>query len=117
MKYKSTNYKRGATFERKVQSLLEEQGWNTLRAAGSHGCYDVIAWDKQSVRFIQCKIVDKEVDIEKHFAKEIEQIRSVQIPYGHFRELWVRIKRQIYIMYIYDKTYTLAKYSHVSESH
>ena|SRR5258708_27510120 len=56
-------YRRGAAFERHVQQVLESRGWNTLRAAGSKGPFDIVAWPGNTatftkapgVVFIQCK--------------------------------------------------------------
>jgi len=39
-----TPYQRGAAFERRVQQLLERQGWRVIRSAGSHSPVDLVAW-------------------------------------------------------------------------
>lgn len=39
-----TNYGRGANFERRVVRWYEEQGYDAIRSAGSHGLSDVTAF-------------------------------------------------------------------------
>lgn len=51
----STNYRRGADFERRVQADMERRGWVTVRAAGSHTVADVYAFLNGRIAFIQCK--------------------------------------------------------------
>lgn len=50
-----SRYRAGVDAERKTQRVLEAAGYQTARMAGSHGRYDVIAWDSQRVRFCQVK--------------------------------------------------------------
>ena len=38
-----TNYSRGSNFERRVCQWYEEQGYDAIRSAGSHGTVDVYA--------------------------------------------------------------------------
>ena len=52
---KNLNYNNGATFERKVQKYFAESGFLAVRAAGSHGEFDVIADDGKSLWYVQCK--------------------------------------------------------------
>lgn len=52
----NNNYTRGAAYERKVKETLESHGWYAVRAAGSHGLTDVVAFDGYGQSyFIQCK--------------------------------------------------------------
>ena len=53
-----TNYSRGANFERQVRTDLENRGWFVIRAAGSHGIVDLVAFppNPRPTWFIQCKI-------------------------------------------------------------
>lgn len=50
-----TNYQRGVEAERRCQDDLEKVGYKTIRTAGSHGSFDVIAWCPIGTRFIQIK--------------------------------------------------------------
>ena len=51
--------RKGTRFERKVKDFLVEQGFFAVRAAGSHGVYDIVAVKKFSGRTVvlgvQCK--------------------------------------------------------------
>lgn len=40
----NTNYKRGANAERELKKMLEADGAFVVRAAGSHGPFDVVAF-------------------------------------------------------------------------
>jgi len=50
-----TNYTRGRAFEYKCKHDLQAMGYTVLRTAGSHGPADLIAFDKSTVIFAQCK--------------------------------------------------------------
>jgi Holliday junction resolvase len=54
------NYARGANFERTVKADLEAKGYLVIRAAGSHGIMDLVAFkeywtDEGAIWFIQAK--------------------------------------------------------------
>jgi len=58
-------YQRGRRAEYKLMRELEEDGFSTIRAAGSHGVYDVIGFkwnnnDEMVIRLIQVKKIKKE---------------------------------------------------------
>jgi predicted RNA binding protein YcfA (HicA-like mRNA interferase family) len=40
-----SRYAAGVEAERKTMAVLEAAGYQTARMAGSHGMFDVIAWD------------------------------------------------------------------------
>ena len=50
-----TNYRKGSRVERKVMDRLDQRGWASARTAGSHGLFDVIAWNERGFRLIQVK--------------------------------------------------------------
>ena len=57
-----TNYAKGATFERTVKADLEKRGYLVIRAAGSHGIMDLVAFRPPrkpyvtgETWFVQCK--------------------------------------------------------------
>jgi len=54
-----TNYANGARRERELIALLEKQGYACQRAAGSHGAFDVIAWNGKQHLHIQVKPVGR----------------------------------------------------------
>jgi Holliday junction resolvase len=52
---------RGANFERRVRACLQTDGWLVVRAAGSRGCFDLVALRQDGrggchVRLVQCKV-------------------------------------------------------------
>jgi len=54
-----TQYQRGYRFEREVWQKLVEKGYFVVRAAGSHGIFDLIAIKNIDVRGVQCKVSGK----------------------------------------------------------
>lgn len=53
--------RRGANFERRVRAHLEAEGWLVVRAAGSRGCFDLVALRPNGrggcqVSLVQCKV-------------------------------------------------------------
>ncbi|RLA39644.1 MAG: hypothetical protein DRR06_18795 [Gammaproteobacteria bacterium] len=81
-----TNYNRGRDTEYHCQSDLEEIGYVTMRAAGSKGKTDVLAWNEHVYRHIQTKSFIKRPG---DFSADIIQIRSLLLPPSGRRELWV----------------------------
>lgn len=52
----ATNYQLGASRERQVVKSLKRKGyWHAQRSAGSHGIFDVYAFAKDHVLFVQVK--------------------------------------------------------------
>lgn len=51
----TTRYQKGARLERLARASLQRQGYRVMRSAGSKGAIDLVAWNTQEVRFIQCK--------------------------------------------------------------
>lgn len=52
----ATHYSRGRSYEYKAKTELESEGYTVIRAAGSHGPYDLVAFKgNQPVRCIQIK--------------------------------------------------------------
>ena len=72
---KTTNYKRGYAFERKVMQMFKDAGWVCARTAGSHSPVDVIAINPNTmeVKLVQCKA---SYLTEKGIKKEVEKIKT-----------------------------------------
>jgi len=51
----STQYERGAEFERRVAKRLTVDGYACFRSAGSHGKADIVAIKPGQILLIQCK--------------------------------------------------------------
>ena len=82
----TTKYERGRAIEYRIQRELEANGFTTIRAAGSKGKADVIAWDEHIYRHIQAKSF---ITRPGSFADDIEQLRSILCPANARKELWV----------------------------
>lgn len=65
---------------------LEELGFEVLRTSGSHGAMDVLAWNEQGLRFIQCKTYIKRPG---SYLPDIEKLLSLRLPPNATAELWV----------------------------
>lgn len=52
-----TNRQRGDYFERQVKATLEAYGWVVIRAAGSHGPFDLVAMRRGNTpTLVECKL-------------------------------------------------------------
>lgn len=83
----STKYERGRGAEYRVINELKANGYDAVRTAGSHGAADVVAWNEDHVRFIQCKTWVTRVGDYKDDIKKLEDMR---LPPGSQCELWAR---------------------------
>lgn len=82
------NYIAGRSFEYKTKRLLEEGGYLVIRAAGSHGPYDLMAIHPgEPVRCIQVKRVQKEGAMKRLFF-DWDQLEH-QDNQNYREELWV----------------------------
>lgn len=70
MKRKTTNYAKGRTKEYKTIELFEHVGFKCVRAAGSHGPFDIIAMTEKIEFLVQVK------SNEKPSAIEIDEMRA-----------------------------------------
>lgn len=92
------NYNRGVAFERKIIEQLKQKGYRAARSAGSHGCFDVIAWNDSEIIFIQCKTTIKDKSYDSIYKKEIEEIKSEIVPHNGKKELWIKCGRKVTII-------------------
>lgn len=57
----NSNYRRGRSFEYTCAELWREKGYTVIRAAGSHGEFDLVAYKKdRKPELIQCKLLKEE---------------------------------------------------------
>ena len=49
------NYANGRAFEYEIMREFRDCGYECIRAAGSHGPWDVICWNREGFIFIQAK--------------------------------------------------------------
>lgn len=86
-----TNYAKGARLERELKEKLERDGYYVIRAAGSHGLFDLIAWNFRSVMLVQCKT-------RKPTKDELRQMYSIPSP-NNFQMYWaVRKNRKEWVL-------------------
>lgn len=78
------NYQRGRANEYKAMRILENAGYTCCRSAGSHGKFDIIAFNTTGLRLIQCKTNGNYTPLEIEALKEFKNL-----PPGSSKELWV----------------------------
>ncbi len=61
----NANYVAGRSFEYARKAAWEAEGYEVVRTAGSHGAYDLIAFRKDNVVFIQCKLTQDAATMER----------------------------------------------------
>ena len=78
-------YEKGRRAEYKTMRLLSDDGYTCIRTAGSHGHYDIIAWDAYNILFIQVKVdcVPSSKEIQKIVETPFPKMRNCH------REIWV----------------------------
>lgn len=81
-------YDRGAYYERRTMKTLEDLGYDVYRTAGSHGVFDVIAYNASFFRLIQVKSTLNNVKMG-FYRKDIKSILSVSQPEACTKELWI----------------------------
>jgi len=82
-----SKYTKGRSYEYKTMKILEAKGYSCTRAAGSHGIYDIIAWNDKHTIFIQVKYNCNLIKDEK--IKFLDNI----IPPNSYKEVWVYYPR------------------------
>lgn len=75
-----THYEKGARLERELKAKLEKDGYYCIRAAGSHGLFDLMAWNDHEVLLIQCKT-------RKPSKKEMVELCQLECP-DNFVKYW-----------------------------
>mgnify|MGYP003577994675 CR=1 FL=1 len=84
------NYLAGRRFEYEVKAYWMRDGFETIRASGSHGEYDVVAYrlDRKPA-FIQCKRVKESRDV----ALLLKKFQKNTISSAHYHQiLAVKVK-------------------------
>jgi hypothetical protein len=92
------NYIRGRVKEYEAIKMLQDSGFTCIRASGSHGLFDLIGWNENEVRFIQCKrekkrTALKEFNIDSEYKEDAEHIRGTFVPSQASREMWIWVDR------------------------
>lgn len=86
------NYKSGRAFEYETQKRWEEKGYATIRASGSHGQFDVVAFrSDRKPEFIQCKVCNDEAEAKRL----LKQFISDTIPSLNYHQtMTIKVKRK-----------------------
>ncbi len=77
---------KGTEKEYKAIRHLKAMGYRTIRSAGSHGPWDVFAYDSRRGRFIQVKAQGVSLS-----ADERQVLLSIPVPPGCTKEAWTDI--------------------------
>jgi len=77
-----SNYSRGRAAEYRAKVALERAGYCVVRAAGSKGPADLVAFDNVSIRLISVKVNCYAS------AGEREQLQLLPAPQNASREIW-----------------------------
>jgi hypothetical protein len=74
---------KGRRAEHRVRDILEAAGYRVIRAAGSKGIADLVAWNSAHLRLVSVKSGTA-------YASEVEReaLRLVPAPPGTTREIW-----------------------------
>jgi Holliday junction resolvase len=84
----NANYKKGRRAEYKAIEFLEEKGFQTIRAAGSKGIWDIFAWKMTDLVFIQVKSNCKPT------SEETKALKEAQVFIGARKEVWLFMDRR-----------------------
>jgi len=84
-------YAIGAKKEYEIKKILESDGFYVIRSAGSHGVFDLVAFNEYEIRFIQSKYGGTGGVISK---QEMEKLKKIKVPKvcKCTKELWSRKK-------------------------
>lgn len=81
----NANYKAGVRAEYRTMKMLDAKGYITLRTAGSHGAFDVIAIGPHDTLCIQVKR-GRPAAISP---LEEERLRELKVPEGVYKQVWL----------------------------
>jgi Holliday junction resolvase-like predicted endonuclease len=77
---------KGTRNEHKTRRYLEKRGWRCVRAGGSLGAFDLIAFSRKGIRFIQVKSNRGAGPLER---QRLRQAKAEWCPEGSSVEIWV----------------------------
>jgi Holliday junction resolvase len=88
------NYTRGRAAEYRSMRLLEGEGYQTMRAAGSHGVFDIIGWNEAAYKMVQVKL---ETPPSR---SELETMADTIVPPNAQKliHVWKKVKGKVVLM-------------------
>jgi len=83
-----TNYVRGREVEYRCAAKLRQDGYRIIRASSSKGDFDIIAYNKNKIRFVQLK---REKEQQGTYPSIRDAIREIDLPQHVIvtKELWI----------------------------
>jgi len=86
------NYRRGYAVELRVKEILEGAGFLVIRAAGSHGPFDLVAIGEKEVKLVQVKRTKK--NPRGIAIRVLRELEGVKAPPSVSIEVWVWVERR-----------------------
>lgn len=92
-------YAAGRRAEYKCVQQLKREGFNAVRTAGSHGPFDVVAWNRAGVRFIQVKKTKDFLRISPILTLARRTFEDADFPIWaqHAVEIWIHHQGRFFI--------------------
>lgn len=84
---------RGSRAEREVWHLMQDWGYSSVCSKASLGPADVVAWNDEEIRFIQCKNESR----KGSYTEDLERLKKMKCPPNGKRELWIRQRGRTWI--------------------
>jgi Holliday junction resolvase len=91
-------YLTGYRAEKTAMAQLKGEGFEVMRSAGSHGFWDIVAYNRRVVRFIQLKVIG--TGEKRIFSKLRDDLALVEMPPYVVKELWISERRRGWHYYI-----------------
>ena len=81
-----TRVNTGVAFEYKMRDYFKALGFEVMRAAGSKGAMDLLAWKGEQVIAMQCKKETK----KKSYKEDWKRLLKKPMPKEWIRQLWIK---------------------------
>lgn len=88
-----TRVNSGIKFEYTCRDYFKALGFEVMRAAGSKGAMDLIAWKGEQVFAVQCKKEKR----KKSYVADWARLVKVPMPEGWTRQLWVKRGKDVFV--------------------
>jgi len=102
-------YVKGRSFEYQIKKIFEKRGFNVMRASGSHGLFDLIAFKKNGNEietiFIQTKTYKKPRSNPRKILEDI--LQKIKIIPEENRFFHSKIGKKINVFYYVFNPYTI----------
>lgn len=83
----NSNYRKGRAREWKTCKLLEAAGYTAARTAGSHGEFDVLAFNEHGFRLIQVKAGSANITpAEREFLRDLHRPENASVEVWRWKD-------------------------------